>query len=123
MPNMASKAYGAIIQRTESPRDIEYRVFSQVTAALQEAAAPDAHFTLRVEAVHRNRELWQTLAYDLAGDGNMLPDDLKSKLLSLAIWVTGESSRVTAGTTSPDALINVNKSIMVGLRPANGGAV
>ena len=114
----AGAAYKAIIRRTESPRDIEYRVFAQVTAALQEATAPDTHFTVRIQAAHRNRELWQTLACDLVDDDNALPDDLRAKLISLAIWVTGETSRVMQGGASLQALIDVNSSIMQGLQGA-----
>lgn len=122
MPGGPRQAYSKIIRRTESPRDIEYRVFAFVTAGLQDAASPDTLFSTRLKAVHDNRELWQTLACDLADDGNMLPTDLKAKLISLAIWVTRETSRVTTEGTSLEALINVNKSIMQGLRPAVGEA-
>jgi flagellar biosynthesis activator protein FlaF len=117
-PNPAGAAYKSIIRRTESPRDIEYRVFAQVTAALHEATAPDSHFTVRIQAAHRNRELWQTLACDLVDDDNALPDDLRAKLISLAIWVTGETSRVIRGGGSLQALIDVNSSIMQGLQGA-----
>jgi flagellar protein FlaF len=114
----AGAAYKAIIRRTEGPRDIEHRVFAQVTAALQEASAPDTHFAKRIQAAHRNRELWQTLAYDLAEDNNALPDDLRAKLISLAIWVTGETSRVIRDGASLQPLIDVNSSIMQGLQGA-----
>jgi flagellar biosynthesis activator protein FlaF len=116
--NRAAAAYKAIIRRTVGPRDIEHRVFAQITAALQEAASPDAHFTKRIQAAHRNRELWQTLACDLAGDDNALPDDLRAKLISLAIWVTGETSRVIRDGASLQPLIDVNSSIMQGLQSA-----
>jgi flagellar protein FlaF len=118
LQNPAGAAYKAIIRRTENPRDIEYRVFAQVTAAMQEAAAPDTHFTKRIQAAHRNRELWQTLACDLVDDGNALPDDLRAKLISLAIWVTGEASRVIRDDTSLQAMIDVNSSVMQGLQGA-----
>jgi flagellar protein FlaF len=116
--NPAGAAYNAIIRRTEGPRDIEHRVFAQVTAALQEAAAPDTHFTKRIQAAHRNRELWQTLACDLADEDNGLPEDLRARLISLAIWVTGETTRVIRTDASMQALIDVNSSIMQGLQVA-----
>ncbi len=85
---------------------------------MQEASAPDTHFAKRIQAAHRNRELWQTLAYDLADDNNALPDDLRAKLISLAIWVTGETSRVIRDGASLQPLIDVNSSIMQGLQGA-----
>lgn len=119
----AGQAYANIIRRTESPRDIEYRVFAKITAELQDADRSDTHFAIRIAAVHRNRELWQTLAYDLADDGNMLPVELRAKLISLAIWVTKESARINKDGGSLEALINVNQSIMQGLRPSSLGVV
>lgn len=121
MPSPAGQAYANIIRRTESPRDIEYRVFAKITAELQDANRPDGHFATRIAAVHRNRELWQTLAFDLADDGNMLPAELRAKLISLAIWVTKESARINKEGGSLEALINVNQSIMQGLRPSATG--
>ena len=40
---------------------------NRVTAALEAADQPGAHFTARIAAMHRNRELWLTLTSDLAG--------------------------------------------------------
>jgi flagellar protein FlaF len=116
LPNPAAAAYKAIIRQTESPRDIEHRVFAQVTAALQEASVPGAHFTARIRATHRNRELWQTLACDLADEGNALPAELRAQLLGLAIWVTRETTRVQCDQSSLQDLIDVNISVMEGLQ-------
>lgn len=113
----AASAYGAVIRHTEDPRDIEYRVFEQITSALEAAALVEAHFTARIQAVHRNRELWQTLASDLADAQNALPDETRAGLLSLAIWVTRETDRVMHHGASLDDLIDINRSIMQGLRP------
>lgn len=116
-PNVAAMAYNGIIRRTESPREIEYLVFSRVTAAMQAAEQPEASFVARIEAAHRNRELWQTLACDLASEDNLLPDSLRAALLGLTIWVTKETMRVLRGRGSLADLISVNHSIMRGLRP------
>jgi len=116
-PNTAGSAYNAVIRKTETPRDIEYRVFSQITAALQEAQNPGAHFTTRIRATHRNRELWHALAIDLAGEDNQLPRHVRAQLLSLAIWVSRETKMAQRAGASLQDLIDVNISIMQGLRP------
>jgi flagellar protein FlaF len=116
--NGAANAYGAIIRYTESARDIEYRVFERVTAALEAALPPDTHFTQKIRAVHDNRALWQTLACDLASDDNDLPLLLRANLISLAIWTTRESDRVIVQGASLSGLIDINHKIMQGLRPA-----
>jgi flagellar protein FlaF len=115
--NGAVSAYGSVIRHTEDPRDIEFRVFEQITSALEAAAPAEAHFTARIQAVHRNRELWQTLAGDLADAENALPDETRAGLLSLAIWVTRETDRVMHHGAPLDDLIEINRSIMQGLRP------
>jgi flagellar protein FlaF len=117
-PHGASTAYGAIIRHTESAREIEYRVFEQVTSALEATLAPDTHFTQKIRATHDNRALWQILASDLAGDDNGLPDALRANLIGLAIWVTRETDRVITRGASPRDLIDINYKIMQGLRPA-----
>jgi len=117
-PHGAAAAYGTVIRTTETPRDIEFRVFEKVTSALDLALVTDTHFTQRIQAVHDNRALWQTLACDLADDNNAFPADLRARLLSLAIWVTRESSRALDDEASLRAMIDVNRSIMQGLRPA-----
>ena len=61
-------AYGKIIRNTESAREIEYRVFEDVTAALADAGLPGVPFTDRIAAVHRNRELWLALTSDVANE-------------------------------------------------------
>ena len=120
-PNGATTAYGAIIGNTESQREIEYRVFEQVTSALEAAEAPDAHFMQRIHATHNNRALWQTLACDLAGDDNGLPTLLRANLISLALWVTRETDRVMREGGSLLDMIDINHKIMQGLRPTARG--
>jgi flagellar protein FlaF len=117
IPNGAAAAYGSVIRTTENPRDIEYRVFEKVTSALELALVPGAHFTQRIQAVHDNRALWQALACDLADDNNAFPQDLRARLVSLAIWVTRESSLVNDDDAPLRAMIDVNRCIMQGLRP------
>src|ERR1019366_7422846 len=115
--------YVKIIRDTENPRDIEHRVFEQVTAALEDAALPDAPFTARIAAAHRNRELWLALTCDAANEGNTLPDTLRASIISLGIWVFRETQRVMRKTGSLGDLIAINRTIMRGLRPASQGIV
>ena len=56
------------------------------------------------------------LAADLADPGNGLPDALKAQLLSLARFSLRHSDRVLAGNATSAVLIDVNISIMKGLR-------
>jgi flagellar protein FlaF len=121
-PAGAGSVYGKIIRDTERPREIELRVFEQVTAALEEAELPGTHFTSRIAAMHRNRELWVTLTCDLADDENKLPKSLRARLISLGLWVINETQRLTRDSASLADLIEVNRSIIRGLATASVGA-
>jgi flagellar protein FlaF len=117
-PRSVRSAYGGIIRKVESPREIERRVFAEVTVALEEADAPGATSSDRIDAAHRNRELWFTLACDAAADANPLPETLRAGIINLAIWVCGETSRVLRDGTPLRDLITTNYTIIQGLTPA-----
>lgn len=102
--------------RTE--RDIEYEAFSRISHAMQ-VAQPDS--TGLTEAIHKNTELWTLLANDLASPDNELPDQLKAQLISLALFSIRHGYRVLAGQGNADILIDINKSIMSGLRNTENG--
>ncbi len=125
-------AYAQNARRAESDREIEYRLLGQVTGALLHAQTKlsnqsagtkvDATKT-KVDALLWNREVWSTLKIDLLSPQNTLPDQLKGSLVSLAIWVEKETSALLSGGDNDlQALIDVNKTIMEGLRPNHGSA-
>ena len=104
-----------MIQQSPSPsvstaRETEYRLFTDVTAALN--AADTA-----TEAVEWNRRLWLALQTDLSSMENQMPDDLKVKMISLAVWVDQYTETVLRGEAAIDPLIEVNRAIMEGLAP------
>jgi flagellar biosynthesis activator protein FlaF len=113
----AHAAYGASIRVTRSPRDTEFDVLARVTKRLRAASAPDAAFPDLASAIHDNRSLWSLFALDLALPTNGLPKDLRERLLSLARFVDDHSSRVLNESATTDVLIDINTSVMRGLRP------
>lgn len=127
---MSYAAYQKTTHISEDPRTREYRIFIEVTAALERHANDDGITPGLGEALHHNRTLWNTLADDLGDPGNLLPSELKGSLLSLAIWVNRHSSAVLRREASVQALIDVNRMIIKGLSPqsaaqpapAQGGA-
>jgi flagellar biosynthesis activator protein FlaF len=121
-PAGAASIYGKVIRDTERPRDFELRIFEQITAALEAAEQPGTHFSTRIAAMHRNRELWLTLTCDLMNDENKLPKSLRARLISLGIWVTNETHRAMRNTASLADLIEVNRSIIRGLATTSAGA-
>ena len=105
--------YGAQITRTD--RDTEYDAFARVTRVLRKAVANDNRIDM-IEAVDRNNQLWTILATDLISEGNALPNEVKAGLLSLADFVLRHGKAVMYRNLPAEVLIDINMSIMKGLR-------
>ncbi|MFO1014379.1 MAG: flagellar biosynthesis regulator FlaF [Caulobacteraceae bacterium] len=117
---MSLQAYQQAAQRAEQPRDLEYRLFAQVTRALMEAEkAPIDDLKTRINALDWNRRVWSALATDCSSPQNGLPNALRASIISLSIWVAKHSSAVMRKEETFEALIDVNRLIMQGL---NSGA-
>jgi flagellar biosynthesis activator protein FlaF len=113
---MSLRAYQTATQRSETPRDAEYRLFGQVTRALLQAAETDpGDFQSRIEALDWNRRVWSALAADCSTPENRLPVEVRAQIISLSIWVNRYTSKVMRQEEDIDALIEVNRSIMQGL--------
>src|ERR1700753_4087090 len=115
---MTLKAYQSVQRAVEDPRATEYRLFGQVTGALLDAKSKNAQGAPLVEAIDWNRRLWRTLAADCLDDGNQLPKPLRANIVSLSLFVNRYSKQVTREGASVDPLIEINRSIMLGLRGA-----
>lgn len=117
-------AYKRTIKQTATPRDVEYRLLAQVTAALMKAkelrdgSDRDPRRMAQVmDALNWNNQVWDAFVEDVGTEGNMLPRELRAAIVSLGIWVTRETGLVSTGQGDIDALIAVNKAIMRGLNP------
>ena len=128
---MAQRAYGAAARPLRTARGTEYEIFAEVTAALAQAGRkPEAEegydargrrFAALVDAVHRNRRLWTTLAADVAGPENALPPELRARLFYLAQFAEAHGRAVLRGA-DPAPLVEINRAVMGGLRPASSEA-
>ena len=117
---MSLQAYTAATARAESPRDLEYRLFGQVTRALVQASeVPETDLTTRIDALDWNRRLWSTLAGACADPANALGGPMRAQIISLSLFVNRHSSAVMRGEESFQDLIDINRMIMQGL---SGGA-
>lgn len=114
MPN-TQHGYAAAATMMRPTRDVEYDAFSRVTGLLRQADS-QGRSAEAIAAVSKNNELWLILSADLMNPDNALPDDLKAGLLSLAGFSIRHGHAVMAGNATIDALIDVNISVMKGLR-------
>ena len=117
---MTLQAYQSAQRVVEDPRATEYRLFGQVTGALLDAKSKNAQGAPLVEAIDWNRRLWRTLAADCMDDRNSLSVDVRAKIVSLSLWVSKYSRRVTREKAPLDPLIEINRTIMQGLQGSAG---
>lgn len=121
---MSIQAYQTAAKKTEGPRQTEYRAFAAATRSLIDAASlPDTEVGRRAEALATNRRLWSLLAADCAAEGNSLPQGLRAQIISLSLFVDRHSSAVMRNGAAFDVLIDINRTIMQGLAPAQAQAV
>ena len=113
---MSLQAYQQAATRAESPRDMEYRLFAQVTRALMEAAKLDpSEVSTRVDALDWNRRMWSALATDCSDPDNAMNPALKAQIISISLFVSKHSSAIMRGEDDFEALIDINKMVMQGL--------
>ncbi|KAK0345171.1 hypothetical protein LTR94_011844 [Friedmanniomyces endolithicus] len=104
--------------RAETPRDLEYRLFGQVTRALVQASKSDERdLATRIDALDWNRRLWSALAADCGDSANALPQAVRAQIISLSLFVNRHSSLVMRGEESFEDLIDINRMMMQGLAP------
>jgi flagellar protein FlaF len=114
---MSLQAYQQAATRAETPRETEYRLFAQVTLALMEAAKCDpADIRGRIDALDWNRRMWSVLGTACSDSTNALPEQLRASIISLSIWVGKHTSQVIRREEEIEALIEVNRMVMQGLR-------
>jgi flagellar biosynthesis activator protein FlaF len=116
LQSLAFKAYGEVTQRTAGEKDLEIALFQQITNELRNVSDADTvQPTDWAEAIHRNQQLWTTIAIDLLNPGNALPEEMKRSLLYLAEFVRQNSMKILSGSGDIADLIEINQSIMTGL--------
>ncbi len=120
---MSLQAYKTAATRAENPREMEYRLFGQVTRALMHASTVDpADTATRIDALDWNRRLWSTLATDCSNPDNGMDRNLRASIISISLFVSRHSSIVMRGEDDFEALIDINKMVMQGLAGPSGAA-
>jgi flagellar protein FlaF len=115
---MSIKAYQRAATQADNPRELEYRAFGQVTAALVRVKEEQAPAIVVAEAIDANRRLWNVLSADCAVPENRLPLALRGQIISLAMWVARYSSDVLRNGADVEPLIDINRVMMEGLASA-----
>lgn len=113
----ARSGYAGAATPIRTDRGAEYALFARITHRMTALDESDrTSFPALAAAVGDNQKLWGALAEDLMHDGNALPIGLRAQLVGLAEFVRKHTLRVLAGQASIAPLVDINTSIMRGLR-------
>jgi flagellar protein FlaF len=123
---MTIAAYRRTIRDSETPRQIERRILSNITGRLEADARPFDDATSLAErsrilsaglraTLRENQAMWIAMRDDLAKPGNALPADLRASMISIALWVERQTTKVMGGAPGVKALADVNNNVIAGL--------
>lgn len=111
----ARRAYAQTAGPVRTPRGVEYEAFARITRHLK-SVANSGKLGKLAPALHDNRRLWTLLASDVADPKNPLPADLRARIFYLAEFTDQHSRKVLRGEATAAALVEINLSVMRGLR-------
>jgi flagellar protein FlaF len=117
----ARRAYAQSAGPVGTPRGVEYEAFARITRQLKSTGSTGSIRHL-APALHQNRRLWTLLAMDVADPKNALPPELRARIFYLSEFTQQHSSEVLRGRGTVDALVEINLSVMRGLRKTEDNA-
>lgn len=106
----------------ETPRQLEFRLFSSVTRALMDVSpfmgsTEPSQVAKIAAAIDWNREVWNHLMPEVLDEKNTLSKEVKVSLINICIFVNKHTDAITQGNSVDVApLIQINRNIMDGLR-------
>lgn len=116
----AHAAYSDVAVATKTDRSLEFDIIAGVTAKLRAAAMGDVPFAQLVSAVDNNRRMWAVIAASMADSQNSYPDMLKARFFYLYEFTSEHSRKVLKNEASLEPLIDINSSVLRGLRTEGG---
>ena len=113
--SLGKKETSIPLEAVVDARRTEIEAFEKATQALIDNKEKEITNKSYLDSIELNKLLWRTLETDLGSKENKLPDALKAKLISVAMWVEKHSLLAEKGEARVDSLIEVNNSIIKGL--------
>lgn len=111
----AQRAYAPAAAPTRTARSAEYEVIARISHRLKKAIKSD-DFPSLAEALYENNKLWTALAIDALDDNNLLPEDLRARIVYLADFTRVHTQKVLRKTDSAIPLLEINALILGGLK-------
>lgn len=106
----------------ETPRQVEFRLFSAVTRSLMDVrplmgSKNPAEVAKIAYAIGWNRDVWNHLMPEVLDEANRMTKDLKVALINICIFVNKHTDKITQGQSIDiEPLIAINRNVMDGLR-------
>ncbi len=113
---LAQAAYSNPLAATKTDRALEFDVIAATTTKLRAVQAEDTSYPQIVSAVDTNRRMWSLIASSVSDSENTYPSDLKAGLFYLFEYTNHVSRRILSGEATVDSLIDINTSILRGLK-------
>lgn len=79
-------------------------------------------FPKLAEALYENNKLWTALAIDVIDENNLLPDELRARIVYLADFTRIHTQKVLRKEDTAVPLLEINAIILGGLKPKGGSA-
>ncbi|MDR3488366.1 MAG: flagellar biosynthesis regulator FlaF [Bradyrhizobium sp.] len=116
-----ANAYSRIAQAVADPRDLEAQLLLKAATGIQ--AYIDGKVSSQkqiVEAINYNLKVWKLFSTAMGDPKNPLPDDIKSNVVNLGVFVIGHSlNQLTASEIDAESLkilVKINSDLAAGLR-------
>ncbi|WP_299735757.1 flagellar biosynthesis regulator FlaF [uncultured Roseobacter sp.] len=100
---------------TRTARSAEYEVIARISHRLK-LAIKDDDFPALAEALYENNKLWIALAVDVVDDNNLLPDELRARIIYLSEFTRLHTQKVLRRKESAIPLLEINAAILRGLK-------
>lgn len=117
--DQAQRAYAPSQASTKTARSTEYEVIARISYRMKRAIQND-DFPALAEALHENNRLWMALAIDVAHPENLLPQELRARIVYLAEFSRQHAAKVLRKTESAVPLLEINAAILKGLKQEVG---
>lgn len=111
----AQSAYAPAAAPTRTARSAEYEVIARISHRLKKAIKSD-DFPALAEALYQNNKLWTALAVDVIDENNLLPDELRARIVYLAEFTRLHTQKVLRKKDTAVPLLEINAMILGGLR-------
>jgi flagellar protein FlaF len=114
----AAKAYGAVIQHTASPRDLEANLLLQAASRMQAIHDDwEAEKSALDSALLFNRKHWTVFLTSVTRSDHPMPKEIRQNVANIGIFVMNQTMSMM---TNPQrarlgSLININRELAAGL--------